>query len=225
MVDEDFVMGYAVGYNDGVSSGGGGSGGLDDMTFIKKYQLVGTDWSIGLNADYYTAEESLSIYSTGGAGAPPVPLNESYIAPYPLETNCEIIFVVLKNNKIVGVVPIDKYTRYYKAMSRTSGGAWTVVSEYENKIEDCRLSLDDVSSGSKELNYSWNEVRYQAGVKRSTSSNKYRMVTKYFANGVCNSVSPYIYSNVCFGHSMMSADILKGFLLAFSSCEGIEEIV
>lgn len=224
MVDEDFVMGYVTGYNDGAQSGGGGSGGLDDMTFIKKYQLVGTDWSIGLNADYYTAEESLTVYSTGGAGAPPVPLNESYIAPYPLETNCEILFVVLKNNKIVGVVPINKYTRYYKAMSRTSGGAWTVVSEYENKIEDCQLTLEE-KSGWQELNYSWNEVRYQAGVKRSTSSNKYRMVDRRFESGVCTSVSPYIYSNVLHGHSMMSADILKGFLLAFSRCDGIEEIV
>lgn len=221
MRDEDFVMGYVTGFNDGAQSGGG-SGGLDDMTFIKKYQLVGTDWSIGLNADYYTAEESLTVYGTSSTGIP-VPLNESYIAPYPLETNCEIIFVVLKNNKIVGVVPINKYIRYYKAMSRTSGGAWTVVSEYENKIEDCQLTLEE-KSGWQELNYSWNEVRYQAGVKRSTSSNKYRMVDRRFESGVCTSVSPYIYTNILHGHSMMSADILKGFLLAFSRCEGIEDI-
>ena len=221
MVDEDFVMGYAVGFNDGVGSGGGGSGGLDDMTFIKKYQLVGTDWSIGLNADYYTAEESLTVYSTSGG----VALSSDYIAPYPLETNCEILFVVLKNNCIVGVVPIDKYTRYYKSMSRTEGGAWTMSYAYETKIEDCRLSLDEGSSGQQELNYSWNECRYQAGIKRSTNSRKYGMVTRRFDNGVCNSVTPYIYSNVLHGHSMMSADILKGFLLAFSKCEGIAEIV
>lgn len=219
MVDEDFVMGYAVGYNDGVGSGG--SGGVPgDMTFIKKYQLVGTDWSIGLNADYYGAEESLNVYSTSGG----VALSSDYIAPYPLETNYEILFVVLKNNCIVGIVPINKYTRYYKSMSRTSGGAWTVSYEYETKIEDCRLSLD-VSSGQQELNYSWNECRYQAGIKRSTNSQEYRMVTRYFDNGVCNNVVPYIYSNILYGHSMMSADILKGFLLAFSSCDGIEEIV
>ena len=43
MVDEDFVLGYVTGYNDGVGSGG--SGGVpEDMTFIKKYQLVGTDF-------------------------------------------------------------------------------------------------------------------------------------------------------------------------------------
>ena len=219
MVDEDFVLGYVCGFNDGVGSGG--SGGVPgDMTFIKKYQLVGTDWSIGLNADYYTAEESLTVYSTSGG----VALSSDYIAPYPLFTNCEILFVVLKNNCIVGVVPIDKYTRYYKSMSRTEGGAWTVVSEYENKIEDCQLTLEE-KSGWQELNYSWNEVRYQAGVKRSTSSNKYRMVDRRFESGVCTSVSPYIYTNILHGHSMMSADILKGFLLAFSSCEGIEEIV
>lgn len=219
MVDEDFVMGYCVGYNDGVGSGG--SGGVPgDMTFIKKYQLVGTDWSIGLNADYYTAEESLTVYSTSGG----VALSSDYIAPYPLFTNCEILFVVLKNNCIVGVVPIDKYTRYYKSMSRTEGGAWTVVSEYENKIEDCQLTLEE-KSGWQELNYSWNEVRYQAGVKRSTSSNKHRMVDRRFESGVCTSVSPYIYTNILHGHSMMSADILKGFLLAFSECDGIEEIV
>ena len=220
MVDEDFVMGYAVGYNDGVGSGG--SGGVPgDMTFIKKYQLVGTDWSIGLNADYYTAEESLTVYGTSGG----VALSSDYIAPYPLETNCEILFVVLKNNCIVGVVPINKYTRYYKSMSRTEGGGWTVVYEYETKIEDCRLSLDEGSSGNQELNYYWNEVKYRAEVATSTNSRKYRMVTRRFDNGVCNSVTPYIYSNVLHGHSMMSADILKGFLLAFSKCEGIEEIV
>lgn len=219
MVDEDFVMGYAVGYNDGVGSGG--SGGVpEDMTFIKKYQLVGTDWSIGLNADYYTAEESLTVYSTSGG----VAINDDYIAPYPLATNCEILFVVLKNNCIVGIAPINKYTRYYKSMSRTSGGAWTVSYEYETKIEDCRLSLDEGSSGNQELNYYWNEVKYIAEVPKSTNSRKYRMVTRRFDNGVCNSVTPYIYSNVLHGHSMMSADILKGFLLAFSKCEGIEEI-
>lgn len=220
MVDEDFVMGYAVGYNDGVGSGGSG-GGLDDMTFIKKYQLVGTEWSIGLNADYYGAEESLTVYSTSGG----VALSSDSFAPYPLETNYEILFVILKNNCIVGVVPINKYTRYYKSMSRTEGGAWTVSYAYETKIEDCRLSLDEVSSGRQDINYYYNEVKYRADVPTSTNSRQIRVVSRYFDNGVCNNVVPYIYSNMLSGHSMMSADILKGFLLAFSSCDGIVEIV
>ena len=101
MVDEDFVMGYCVGYNDGVGSGG--SGGVPgDMNFAKKYQLVGTDWSVGLNADYYGAEESLTVYSTSGG----VALSSDSFAPYPLETNCEILFVVLKNNFFIDIVKL-----------------------------------------------------------------------------------------------------------------------
>ena len=59
MNDEDFVLGYAVGYNDGVGSGGS----LDDMTFLKKYRLIGTEWSIGLNDGYYKTDESFTVYS------------------------------------------------------------------------------------------------------------------------------------------------------------------
>ena len=45
MVDEDFVMGYAVGYNDGVSSGGSG-GGLDDYPIFqnKKFRVGDSDF-------------------------------------------------------------------------------------------------------------------------------------------------------------------------------------
>ena len=54
MVDEDFVMGYAVGYNDGVGSGG--SGGISviikdgatvyDVPILHNYSLVGTDYGL-----------------------------------------------------------------------------------------------------------------------------------------------------------------------------------
>ena len=57
MVDEDFVMGYVVGYNDGVGSGGGGSGGgiiinegtsVYDVPIIRNYSLVGTDYGLAV---------------------------------------------------------------------------------------------------------------------------------------------------------------------------------
>ena len=52
MVDEDFVMGYCVGYNDGVGSGG--SGGIVikdgatvyDVPILHNYSLVGTDYGL-----------------------------------------------------------------------------------------------------------------------------------------------------------------------------------
>ena len=52
MVDEDFVMGYATGYNDGVGSGG--SGGIVikdgatvyDVPILHNYSIVGTDYGL-----------------------------------------------------------------------------------------------------------------------------------------------------------------------------------
>jgi hypothetical protein len=53
MVDEDFVMGYAVGYNDGVGSGGGDVPTGDtviykDVTIAKQWNLAGTPFAIAL---------------------------------------------------------------------------------------------------------------------------------------------------------------------------------
>lgn len=54
MRDEDFVMGYAVGYNDGVGSGGGGDVPAGDtviykdVTIAKQWNLSGTPFSIAL---------------------------------------------------------------------------------------------------------------------------------------------------------------------------------
>ena len=54
MVDEDFVMGYCVGYNDGAQSGGGGdvpTGDTviyNDVTIAKQWNLSGTPFGIAL---------------------------------------------------------------------------------------------------------------------------------------------------------------------------------
>ena len=54
MNDEDFVMGYAVGYNDGVGSGGGGdvpTGDTviyNDVAIAKRWDLTGTPFSVAL---------------------------------------------------------------------------------------------------------------------------------------------------------------------------------
>lgn len=221
MNDEDFVLGYVTGYNDGVGSGSGG--GLDDMTFLKKYRLIGTEWSIGLNDGYYKTEEAFVVYSESAD----VGLNENSFSPYPLNTNCELLFVILKNNSVVGIVPLTKYTRYYKAMRRGSDGVWDLSYCDEIKIEDSQISLVDSTLfvGQQELYCTWNEVKYQDEVKKSEDNRSYRMVSREVKNGVCTYVSPYIYTNLSSGHCMMSADILKSFLLAFGGCGGIEEII
>lgn len=54
MNDEDFVMGYAVGFNDGAQSGGGGdvpTGDTviyNDVTIAKRWNLTGTPFSVAL---------------------------------------------------------------------------------------------------------------------------------------------------------------------------------
>lgn len=56
MVDEDFVLGYVTGYNDGVGSGSGGGGDVPtgdtviykDVTIAKQWNLSGTPFSIAL---------------------------------------------------------------------------------------------------------------------------------------------------------------------------------
>ena len=54
MNDEDFVMGYCVGYNDGAQSGGGGdvpTGDTviyNDVTIAKRWNLTGTPFSVAL---------------------------------------------------------------------------------------------------------------------------------------------------------------------------------
>ena len=53
MVDEDFVLGYAVGFNDGVGSGGGWGGivikdgaTVYDVPILHNYSIVGTDYGL-----------------------------------------------------------------------------------------------------------------------------------------------------------------------------------
>lgn len=70
MVDEDFVMGYAVGYNDGVGSGGGSGISLDDYpVFPKKFRFGDSDFyfMVGdINTGFYDTLEKTRYDSTAG---------------------------------------------------------------------------------------------------------------------------------------------------------------
>lgn len=71
MNDEDFVMGYAVGYNDGVGSGGGGSGmSLDDYpVFPKRFRFGDSDFyfMVGdINTGFYDSLDITYYNSTSG---------------------------------------------------------------------------------------------------------------------------------------------------------------
>ena len=71
MNDEDFVMGYAVGFNDGVSSGGGSGVSLDDYpVFPKKFRFGDSDFYFlvgDINTGFYDSLEAVIYDSTAGA--------------------------------------------------------------------------------------------------------------------------------------------------------------
>lgn len=48
MVDEDFVMGYAVGYNDGVGSGSSSGGEYSDIVICKQYDFGSSGYGIAI---------------------------------------------------------------------------------------------------------------------------------------------------------------------------------
>lgn len=74
MVDEDFVMGYAVGYNDGAQSGGG-SGDIVikdgatvyDVPILHNYSIVGTDYGLATFDVNECAFLNLTPTNLGGA--------------------------------------------------------------------------------------------------------------------------------------------------------------
>ena len=142
MVDEDFVMGYAVGYNDGVGSGG--SGGVSviikdgatvyDVPILHNYSIIGTDYGFAT----FDVNECAFLNLT--------PTNFSYID---MEDN---------KNPITGEMEVYKRPQPYGGVSRsmayalTKGGkaigiykaqSWTFVPyalfESPTRIEDGTL--------------------------------------------------------------------------------------
>ena len=70
MVDEDFVMGYAVGFNDGVGSGGSGVSLDDYPVFPKKFRFGDSDFYFlvgNINTGFYDALNAVNYDKTGGA--------------------------------------------------------------------------------------------------------------------------------------------------------------
>ena len=71
MNDEDFVLGYVTGYNDGAQSGGGGSGvSLDDYpVFPKKFRFGDSDFYFlvgDINTGFYDSLLDTRYDSTAG---------------------------------------------------------------------------------------------------------------------------------------------------------------
>lgn len=136
MRDEDFVMGYVTGYNNG--SGGGGSGGIIinegtsvyDVPIIRNYSLVGTDFGLAvfdLNECAFMNNAPNSSDSPRYYRNPVTNETVTYVEP-PKGMNRRIGYAVTKGGKAIGI---------FQAQS----ASYDVFSDgtYSTKIEDGSL--------------------------------------------------------------------------------------
>ena len=149
MNDEDFVMGYAVGFNDGVGSGGGSGGGIIinegtsiyDIPIIRNYSLVGTNFGLAV----FDLNECAFMNNAPLNGNGPLyyrhPItNETitYVDP-PRGVNRRIGYALTKGGKAIGI---------FQAQS----ASYDVFSDgnYPVKIEDGSLyPKKDIIKSSK----------------------------------------------------------------------------
>lgn len=116
MRDEDFVMGYVTGYNDGAQSGGGGSGGLDDYPIFqnKKFRVGDSDFyfMVGdINTGFYDRIIKFDEYTRRNSDG------EIILRKHDL--NCmsyeaALYVIVEKNGKRFLAVNIASISRKYK---------------------------------------------------------------------------------------------------------------
>ena len=130
MFDEDFVMGYACGYNDGIGSGGGGSGGgtvipegtatIYDIPILHNYTFDGTDFGLGIidinNCPFLNKFSSGCKWYPGGN----MKTKEKFLLPYDNPSvQRNIAVAITKNNAVIGVAQLSQFdflktkTSYY----------------------------------------------------------------------------------------------------------------
>ena len=113
MNDEDFVMGYAVGYNDGAQSGGGGSGGIIinegtsiyDVPIIQNYNLIGTDFGFATFDLNECAFMNISLNSSNTPKYYTNPITNEFVTyvQSPRYMNRSIGYAVTKGGKAIGI--------------------------------------------------------------------------------------------------------------------------
>lgn len=125
MVDEDFVMGYACGYNDGIGSGEGSGGGLIipegttpiyNVPILHNYVFTGTDFGLG-TIDVNTCTFLNDFYSDCSLQyARNIITDKPCILPYNNPTaRRKIAVAITKNGVAIGLIPIG--ATYYAAKS------------------------------------------------------------------------------------------------------------
>ena len=222
MNDEDFVLGYVTGYNDGVGSGSGG-GKFDNIPLLKKYSFAGTDYGIGVvdvNNEMFDVAYNFQNWSVNK----PEKVN---FCPYPDSVARRIRLAVLKGGEVVGLLMMGDYlavTRPYifdGTMWKSNGSGTT------EKIEDASVYVEtttnsDGSETSYTLTFGYSKSTYFGDKYIRKYTYMEQLVNKRESSSTISS-SQYIIG-VSQGCSDISNEHFRGFLSAWADCTGLEEV-
>lgn len=150
MVDEDFVMGYACGYNDGIGSGGGSSGEpFSEIVIEKNYPFGDSGYGVA-TLDFkksHCYRQSLASYVVANPGG---------ITPYrtvwgPVDHRIYLwTYAMTKGGKTIGLVASDISLAVDNEGWSYETGEWVKISEDCPVIGKCSVILSSDSTEYKQ---------------------------------------------------------------------------
>lgn len=148
MVDEDFVMGYACGYNDGIGSGGGGGSGepFSEIVIEKNYLFNNSVYGVA-TIDF----EKSRCWRQGGLASWVVENPDGDTAYRTIwgPVNNRIYlwgYAMTKNGNIIGVVLSDNSFANKNEEWSYSTGEWVKTGETIPVIGKCSIIKSDRST-------------------------------------------------------------------------------
>lgn len=240
MREEDFVLGYAVGFNDG-ASGGGGRGsvlGFDDITLIKKYKMLGTDYAMGFSAVNSDLVMTAGIWDSSYGYGNTTEWNNALFVPEFNHSDLYFI-VVLKNDSAVALITLE-YTNSTSSYNRSDAGRgdWTFTQKEWRTLENLAFEYTERYDEYKddwykncEINIKGNRLRHNLsnGEQTDTSDGTVDMSFLFKNLSWYNSSAEYyksmsFYQPTTYQMWAGGADGFKDFMQAWWNCTGIEEV-
>lgn len=147
VVDEDFVMGYACGYNDGIGSGGGGSGEpFSEIVIEKNYPFGDSGYgvaTIDIKTSRLWAQDNIAQWAVENPGG----LTPYRIVFGPVNSrHYKIGYAMTKNGKIIGYATGSQNIAHDDIEWSYETGEWVKISEDCPVIGKCSIVKTDDST-------------------------------------------------------------------------------